>query len=203
MSEHVGSGRAPGLLVYLHGHASSPDRVHSRFREHHDDGWCRVCPTAPLRVEGGFAWFEQGPRGVDAASLAAATRQVASVVRGTAAELGIALSETVLGGFSQGAAVAVAVAAALDEPLGGLVLQAGFVPEVFGEDFPVDSIRAARVLVQHPSEDEVVPVAMASDLAEMLKGAPGVGSVDLEVVDGGHTASDEMVAAALRWLDRA
>lgn len=202
MDEHVGGGRTTKLLVYLHGHASASEYVHSSFREHRDDGWCRVCPVGPLDADGGRAWFTTGPRGADAASLDAAVDLVTTVVRSAATELDLSLDDVVLGGFSQGAATALATAARLGDTLGGLLLQAGFVPEVVGDDIPLASIAARSVLVQHPDDDEVVPPSMGRDLAALLKDAGRASDVELELFDGGHRVSDEMADAALRWLAR-
>lgn len=200
MGERIEGGRPTGLLIYLHGHASHPQDVAAAFREHRDDGWCRVCPAGPLAVDGGRAWFDAGARGVDGASLGEAVDLVTTVVRTAASELDLTLDRVVLGGFSQGAATALAAAASIAEPLGGLLLHAGFVPEVFGEELAIGSISAPAVLVQHPSADEVVPPAMGNDVAALLKDAPGVGDVELQMLPGVHEVSDAMTDAALRWL---
>jgi predicted esterase len=155
-------------------------------------------------AEGEWAWFDDGPRGADAASLDRAAGTVAGLICSATTELGIGTDRVVLGGFSQGAATALVAAAELGRrgvaPLAGLLLQAGFVPESDGPDVQVEAIAAGSVLVQHPSDDEVVPAFMGKDLAAILSTSPGVGSVELELVAGGHVMSGEMLAGVQAWL---
>ncbi|MFN8051198.1 MAG: hypothetical protein U0Q22_07185 [Acidimicrobiales bacterium] len=196
---------SPALLVYLHGHGSTPHQVAAVFCEPADDGWVRCCPAAAVPAGDGWSWFEEGPMGIVGASLDRAVAAIVAVVEATRDELGIGRDRVVVGGFSQGAALALAVAAALprdDEggTLGGLLLEAGFVPEVFGTDFPLTAVAAGSVLVQHPVDDEVVPAFMGKDLAESLGAVPGVGEVELDLVAGGHVVSPDMLATASRWL---
>lgn len=192
------------LLVYLHGHGASPQLLHPYFRQHHDDGWVRVCPQAPIPLDDGASWFESGPRGVDAASLAEAVRRVRDVTAAALAELDADWSQVVLGGFSQGAATALAVAATArdDQRPGGLLLQAGFVPEVFDDEIDLTAVTVPAVLIQHGADDEVVPAYAANDLAAAL-GADGRGGVDVEILPGGHTLSAAMLDGARRFLGHA
>src|SRR5206468_2225889 len=157
------------------------------YRDHHTDGWVRVCPSGAVAVDGGMAWFAESARGgADPESLAGAVDVMCSLIDATIADTRGGLDAVVLGGFSQGAAMALAVAAELGRrgpgTLGGLLIQAGFLPEAAGEEFPVADIAAKAVLVQHPADDEVVPVFMGRDLAELLAGAPGVGDVEIDIV---------------------
>ena len=201
--EGTGPDDVGGLLIYLHGHGSSPESVHPFFRDHLDDGWVRICPRAPLVAGDGCSWFDSGSRGVDAESLRATVDILAEVIDASAAELGVDSARIVLGGFSQGAAAAIAVSAKLDRRLGGLLIQSGFVPEVFDDEIDLTAIGAQAVLIQHGSGDEVVPVHSASDLSAMFGGVAPAGppsQVELQITGGGHTVSDEMAAAADAWL---
>lgn len=198
----VGSGTT-GVLVYLHGHGSGPSNVHSLLRERAADGWLRVCPAGPVAVGAGAAWFTDGPRGADPASLWSAARLVAGVATEVAGAAGVGLDRVVVGGFSQGAATALAAATVPElAGLGGLLLDAAFVPEPAGDDFPLDAVSAGAVLLQQPTDDDVVPPFMAKDLADALGAAPGVGAVELAFVAGGHVVGDEMATGAIEWLGR-
>ena len=127
------------------------------------------------------------------------------IIDASAAELGVDSARIVLGGFSQGAAAAIAVSAKLDRRLGGLLIQSGFVPEVFDNEIDLTAIGAQAVLIQHGSGDEVVPVHSALDLSAMFDtiaiDSPGpLSKVELQITGGGHTVSDAMAAAADAWL---
>ena len=195
-----GGDEARHLLVYLHGHGSSPTMVHPYFRQHHDDGWVRVCPSGAIATDGGWSWFGSGPRGVDRLDLEASVERVTTVVQSTVDELGLSWGDVVLGGFSQGAAVAIAVAASpVAAGSRGLLLQAGFVPEVFGAEVDLGAVRTGSILIQHGEADEVVPSYVAQDLASLLD-RPGDRTVTLEVLRGGHPLSTPMLDGTIRWL---
>lgn len=193
------------VLVYLHGHGAAPDMVHPYFRQHHDDGWVRLCPRGTLPTEGGWSWFDSGPRGVDRTSLDASVVRVRTLVEATTQEMDATWADVVLAGFSQGASLALGLAAALGADgvtVGGLLLQAGFAPEVFGDEVDLGTIRARSVLLQQGDADEVVPAFMAEDLAASIgSGSGGVEHLDVELLPGGHTLSPNMLDSARRWLD--
>lgn len=192
------------LLVYLHGHGSSPSMVHPYFRQQHDDGWTRICPQAPNPTEGGWSWFDSGPRGVDSTSLSASVSAVIEVVDAALAETDGAWTEVVLGGFSQGGALAIAAAARLvtsGTVLGGLLLQAGFLPETFDDGIDVAHVVARSVLIQHGDSDEVVPPFMADDLAALIGSATSGPAPELQHLPGGHVLSPAMLDAARDWLE--
>lgn len=193
------------VLVYLHGHGSSPAMLHPFFRQHHDDGWVRLCPQGPLPTDGGWSWFDSGPRGVDRAGLDRSTSQVRTLVDAAIDEIGADWSHVVLAGFSQGAATAMALAAELGAApgprLAGLLVQAGFVPEIPHAEVDVGAVRAGAVLVQHGATDEVVPTFVASDLGALIGStATEGGTVEVQVLPGGHTLTSDMLDAARTWL---
>ena len=215
----------PGLLVYFHGHDSTPRDVDSFFRDPHADGWTRLCPTGPCRTPAAHAWFETGPRGVLWPTLEANVELACSVIsearRGLVGDDGA----VVLGGFSQGAAFALAVAAAMSGEVRGLLLQSPFLPEsVDGEvDLAGGTLangttdgagvgvpdalgispassprRGARVLVHLSRHDEVVPPMVSRDVADLLRTTGA--TVEVEEFDGGHRVTVDMVASAAAWL---
>lgn len=193
------------LLVYLHGFAESPSTIPSFARDRAEDGWLRLCPTGPIPANRGFSWFDTGARGVDARSLEGAVTLVDGVIEATIAELtqgGPRPAEpvVVLGGCSQGAATALAVAALTGRPIAGLLLQAGFIPEGLDVDIDLAGLRTDRVLIQHGTNDEVVPAFIAHDLAASIRAARPEVAVELQTFDHGHETSDAMMAAAQVWL---
>lgn len=198
--DHAGARQ---VLVYLHGHGAAPDTVHPYFRRHHDDGRVRLCPQAPVPTEDGWSWFDSGPRGVERSGLDAAVSGVRTLTEATINELRIAWSEVVIGGFSQGASTALALAAALAADghcLGGLLVQAGFLPEVVGDEVDLSGLHCGAVLIQQGDTDEVVPPFMAEDLATLISLSADVGRVDVQIVAGGHTLSTAMLDGARTWL---
>ena len=107
----------------------------------------------------------------------------------------IPLSKTVLIGFSQGGAMALHVGCNL--PLAGVISCSGY-------PHPEWNPPLARppVLLLHGRNDEVVPVAAADRLLELLR--PGAKECSLKTFAGGHTipldAQKAMAEAIASWL---
>lgn len=137
-------------------------------------------------------------------ALDASVARVRTLVEATTADLGATWSDVVVAGFSQGASLALGVAAALGADgvtIGGLLVQAGFAPEVFGDEVDLGTVRARSVLVQHGETDEVVPSFMAGDLGASIGASSGaVDGIEVQLLPGGHTLSPAMLDAARRWL---
>lgn len=190
----------PWVLLYLHGHGSSPSEVAPTIAHLDPEGrFVAVTPEAPFPLgDGGGSWFEHGPRGVEPASLEAAVSWVMTLLGGLEADLGISRSRVVLGGFSQGAAMALTLATRSAAPFGGLLLQAPFVPESLDAEVDPAVVAPTEVLVQHGVSDEVVPDFLGRDLAETL-GAAG-SRVVFESLSCGHERAPAMLDGARRWL---
>lgn len=189
-----------GVVVYLHGHASSPDEVEPDVRSLDPEGrFLAATPQAPIQLAtGGGSWFEHGARGVDATSLDAALAWLTSLATGLLADLGVGSERLVLAGFSQGAAMAAALASRWPGRLGGLLLQAPFLPEGLDVEVDPSAILPTTVLIQHGALDEVVPLYLGEDLASALRTAGS--RVTFESGPHGHLRTPEMLEGARRWL---
>lgn len=190
------------LFVYLHGHGSSPAEVSDDLTAMDPERrYIAVTPEGPLAItSAGRAWFDSDARGADEASIRRAVEWVSEVLRGCTTDLGIDMADVVLGGFSQGAATALAVAASCDDSLGGLLLQAPFIPE--GPSFELDlrSVPRTAVLIQRGIADEMIPAFQVDHIAAEL--TAGGCSVDHETSPGAHERSTEMLSHAADWLRR-
>ena len=193
----VGGARA---LVVLHGYEDPPGR--RRVVPPDDPGWHLVEPRGPLELAGGPAWFATDDDGPVDAQLRASVRQVQLAV----AEAGAATAGSViLGGFSQGGAVALASALTTsvgpNEAPGGVFCVNGWLPHAPSLAYEPSVLVAAgtRVLVVASAEDEVVLVQQGRSAARWLER----GGVDVAYVElpGGHRIGSDAVAAVLTWLD--
>lgn len=188
MSEDSEHGR--GRLVVLHGHGDEPSAIRSWASEM--AGEETLClPPGPLEVPGGgLAWFDAGEPGD-------LERLVAELDAGLLATPGQTRSDVVVG-WSQGAAAGLAYTMRPDAPeVVGVVVLAGWLPELDGMTWVVRP--HLPVLVVHGSDDEVVPVQAGKSAARVLErwGA----DVTWHEIPGGHTVSVEMVRVVKDWLE--
>lgn len=153
-----------------------------------------VCLRAPGETEhGGYAWFDisidESGFGYDEEGFQYAVALVLQALPGLRADE----LPFVLGGFSQGAMVAAAVALIDPRVDAAWLMSGGFPP---GLEMPVSPTR--RVLVQHGTMDPVLPVAMGRALSKGLKEA-GM-DVDAREYAMGHTISNDSLADGIEWL---
>ena len=85
-------------------------------------------------------------------------------------ETGVGLDRTVVGGFSQGAAMTYTVGLAAGRPRpAALIALSGFIPTV--EGFELDLASAPPIAIGHGVYDEVIPVEFGRDARRRLQEA--------------------------------
>ena len=130
--------------------------------------------------------------------LADARAHVTRFIAELEAKLAITDSQLVLGGFSQGAMVALDVALHLATPPAGLVLMSGtFLAEpVWGPRFA--SLAGVPVLMSHGRRDQLLPFSASERLRDQLRAA----GAKVEWIDflGGHEIPPQVVEAVGAFL---
>lgn len=185
-----------GVFVALHGHGDDPGSARAWARSLAPAGWEIVAPGAPSGDDGVRSWFSTGPRGVDAAELAASVTRV----RDVALRVRASGRPVVVAGFSQGGALALELASRVDD-VDGVVSICGFLPECEDAE-PLRSFPGhAPVLLIGGEQDDHVPAFMSSDAAAVFsaKGRP----VELDLVETGHEVAPPTVQVVRSWLTRA
>ncbi len=185
-----------GVLVALHGHGDDPASARAWARSLAPAGWEIVAPGAPTGDDGVRSWFSTGPRGVDPAELAAAVGRV----RDLAVRVRASGRPVVVAGFSQGAALALELAARTED-VDGVVAICGFLPECDDADGERRYPGQAPVLVIGGEQDEHVPAFMSSDAAAVFSGRGR--PVELDLVEAGHEVGPTAVQVVRDWLTRA
>lgn len=152
-----------------------------------------VCLRAPGETEnGGYAWFDisvdEGGFGFDEEGFQYAAALVLQEIAAHKGDVPL-----LLGGFSQGAMVAAAVTL-IDPDVAAAWLMSGAFPPAL--EMPATPTRP--VLVQHGTQDPVLPIAMGHDLAKRLKEA-GL-AVDYREYPVGHTVPAEGLDDGIEWL---
>ena len=192
------AGEPQGSLVLLHGRGADEADL-APLLDLLDPGrrLLGVTPGAPLRLPpGGRHWYVVPRVGFPdpetfRSSLAALRELVADLPR-----------PLVLGGFSQGAVMSLAVAAeAGAQRPRAVVALSGFVPRVPGWEL-ADDLGGLPVLLAHGVQDPVIPVGFGREARERLEGAGA--AVTYREHPGGHHVDPRGLAAIaedLRQID--
>ena len=194
-----GDGDGP-LLVMLHGYGSRPEDLAS-FADRSDlpRGTRMSFPRAPeavhppLGLEGRSMWWRftddlSDLRGVRLPGLPAARERVRAFLDDRQARLGIASDRIVLGGFSQGAILALDVALHDDRPLAGIALLSATLVDEAEVIARVRTRRGLPTYVSHGTRDTVLPYERTLDLVARLR--EGGLDVRFTTFDGGHEVTD-------------
>ncbi|KAK1127054.1 hypothetical protein QLX08_002554 [Tetragonisca angustula] len=160
-----------GLGDTGHGWASSMGAV----RSPHIKVICPTAPTVPVTLNAGFrmpSWFDlrslepSGPE--DEEGIRRAAEMVHSLIAEEVAA-GIPTKRIVLGGFSQGGALAIYSALTFPEPLAGVIALSAWLP--LHQKFPAEAIgnKNTPLLQCHGDCDPIVPYRWGQLTASVLK----------------------------------
>lgn len=194
--------RPERMLVLLHGYDDN-EREAVLLGRLLDPGqhYLLAAPRGPVDVgPRTSAWFDYGPMGPDPETFADSLHAIDETIDELCREHLMGRDEVVIGGFSQGAAMALAVALApgvTDRPAGVLALS-GFVPDVAGLDPDLAAAEGLAVSMQNGTRDDTVPIELARDSAELLRSAGA--DLTFDERDAGHHPTLVSLSAARDWL---
>ena len=132
--------------------------------------------------------------------MAAARAGVEAMLDGLQAELGVAGTRLVIGGFSQGSMVALDVALRSDRPLAGLLLWSSALQCRTAWAAGMAARRGLPVFQCHGRHDPILPFAVATALRDEL--IAGGLEVDWLEFDGGHEIPPPAITGASALLAR-
>jgi len=169
------TGQPPqGAIVILHGWGANAQDVLSLANFIDLPDYQMVFPDAPFahpQVTGGKMWYNfpsnfqfQSTEGFrDRPDLSASRQSLTEFLTALPAQTGVPLTQTILGGFSQGGAMTLDVGLSL--PLAGLMVLSGYLHaplQLAGTSFP-------PVLMVHGRQDAVVPLSAAHQAKDGLQ----------------------------------
>jgi thioredoxin 1 len=202
----VGPPTAERVLLLVHGYGADERDLGGVLPYLDPEGhFLTVLPRGPVAAPPGFAWFDIGsvqPGHVTDATFLAAVDELDDLLDAVCAEHDRARSDAVVGGFSQGGALALALALRRSDrahPAGVLAFSA-YLPDVEGVELDWDAGHSIPVLVQHGTDDPMIPVdvggrALAQDL--MAHGVP----TTYAEFPMGHSVAVAGLEDARAWLD--
>jgi phospholipase/carboxylesterase len=194
-----GRQRPDRLLLLIHGKGADEHDLAPLVPHLDPEGrLLAVLPRAPLPFLAGWQWYETvgiprgGPQFVPSVDV------LDDLLDSACAEHGFDRSQAIVAGFSQGAALALALGLRRsDRPRpAGLLAMSGFLPEPEGLEY--DFTAAPPVFVQHGTADPMIAVEFGRRAVARL-GANGVPVVYREYAMG-HQVTAEGVQDAVAWL---
>jgi phospholipase/carboxylesterase len=174
--ERPATAGAKGLLVLHHGRGTDEndlfelaDLFDPKRRLH------VVTPRAPYPFPDstGYRWYAPGaPGSPEPQSFEAARARLAALHDELWERTGVGPSQTILGGFSQGASMSYALGLAAERPaVAGILAMSGFMPTLDGWEPSLADRTSTRVLIAHGTNDPVLGVAFASQARDQLSAA--------------------------------
>jgi phospholipase/carboxylesterase len=166
--ERPAAGAAAGALVLLHGRGSDENDLFPLLDEFDPERRMHgYTPRGPLSLPpGGAHWYVLGGLGTP-------ERETFSASYAALVEFldGLPHERLVLGGFSQGCAMAYALALYRGRPRPAAVLaMSGFVPNVDGFELDLEP-PFPRIAIVHGVFDQMIPVQWGREARDMLEGA--------------------------------
>ena len=202
ISNTVRGSSSTRLAMLIHGYGADERDLGGLLTYLDPDGsLAAVLPRGQFPVPGsaGFAWYGMFKEDSGEGSYAEALVELDDLLEEQANTLELARSESIVGGFSQGAGLALGLAlqrSDRDRPKAALAMS----PALDTAAFDLDADDAPPVLVQHGTHDPLIPVQRARDLARQLR-ALGVPTVYREYPMA-HEISQQSLADADAWLTR-
>lgn len=168
-------GEPEGALVLLHGRGTNEFDLLPLFDELDPDRrLAGITARAPLELSpGGFHWYVTRTVGYpDHDSFQHSYDLLARWLDALPDALGVAWSQTVLGGFSMGAVMSYALGLGKGRPAPAAILAlSGFIPTVDGYELDLSGREGFPVAIGHGTQDPVIPVQFGRDARTRLEAA--------------------------------
>jgi phospholipase/carboxylesterase len=170
------------LLVLIHGYGADEADLAPLAPVLDPEGrFSTICPRGPIDLpNGGAAWYDRSPEGdVDPASFQHAVLELDHLVDAACAQGGLARAASLIVGFSQGGAMALAltlrettkVAPVGVACLSGMLQTPDWLRYAWDADgWPAGATELPAVLVQHGTADPMVAVDQGRRTRDVLRG---------------------------------
>lgn len=198
------AGVAEGALVLLHGRGTDEhDLLPLADALDPDRRLVAITPRAPLTFPGqpGAHWYVVRRVGYpDEQTFSATYARLAAWLDALPDALGVPWERTVLGGFSQGAAMSFALGLGPGRPApAGILALSGFIPDVPGYEPVLSGREGFPIALGHGAADPVISIDFAHTARERLLAA-GVELLYRETPDMPHTIDPGFVPELRNWL---
>jgi phospholipase/carboxylesterase len=202
LTAHVepADGEAAGLLVLVHGfgHSETHMAIAGRLI---DPGrrFVLAAPRGPIELPTSKARAWVLPRRRRPEQFGVSLRHLDEFVETQCDAHGVDRARVVLGGFSQGAILALSLAALPGRPVpAGVISWCGTVPFDRGVDVDLSRLAGVPVLYHAATADEVISLDIVRAGADELRAHGAV--VESREFDGRHEVTLDMLNVARTWL---
>lgn len=206
-------GGAKASVILLHGGGGDNREFLDLLENFAPPGGCTrfILPNAPRRrltLFGGAvmrAWYDvvhaDLQQDEDEAGVCRSGRRLQNLIE-RERRRGIPSNRIVVGGFSQGGAMALYVGARYPEPLAGLIALSAYLPLMQGEGVhcPSGCHQHPPVYIGHGQEDDLVPIDLARQGASRLAHAGHC--VRFTAFDMGHEICPRELVSVKSWLEK-
>ena len=200
--ERPAAGDPEGALVLMHGRGADENDLFPLFDLLDPDRrLLGLSPRGPLALPpGGAHWYAVDRIGYpDPNTFWTVYPQVAEWLDSTLAQNGLDLSQTVLGGFSQGGVMSYALGLNAERPAPeGIVAMSSFIPTVEGLD--LDLGRDIPFSVAHGTHDPIIGVEWGHDARDRL--TSNGADVLYREYPMGHTVHPDFIEQARQRIGR-
>lgn len=175
------------VLLLLHGHLGNENVMWILTNPLPDD-YIMMAPRAPVKTgKDQYSWhkIKQGWPGIE--TYQELIDSLLSRVNTWLEDNQLDVEKLDVMGFSQGAAMAYAMAILYPEKVGRIAAIAGFIPKSWEEHLQRASLGGKKFFVAHGTQDDIVPIKKAQQAARWLK--ENNAQVTLCEADTGHKIS--------------
>jgi phospholipase/carboxylesterase len=160
-----------------------------------------ISPRAPAPFEfgGGFTWYDLSQEGVpNAQSFGASLGLLRRFMDEIRAGYPVDPERVILLGFSQGTVMAYSIALLNPAAFFGVAALSGYIPQRSGLPLALEDLRGFPIFVSHGTYDQIIPVRLARESAELLKKAGA--RLEYREYSMGHEVSEETVRDLSAWV---
>lgn len=192
-------------LVMIHGFGANEGDIYELVPDV-DRRVLVVAPRGPMKVDdnprGSWRWSVNGEDGKpNPATLLESARKLAELIRQLSTLTGVKVDPTqvYVGGFSQGGLTSLEMAAEYPELLAGIIDHSGYASRNAQPKLRAGSFRGKPAFVAHGTRDEMMPVARAHEVKEILE--EGGADLTYKEYNFGHVNSPESRRDLANWLN--
>jgi phospholipase/carboxylesterase len=197
-------GDPAGAIVLLHGRGTSEQDLLPLldvFDPH--ERLVGAFPRGPLQLPPiGYHWYVVEEVGYpDPESFTATFERLGGWLELLSERTGVPIERTVLGGFSQGAVMAWALALGPGRARpAGILTMSGFIPTVPDFELQLDGLSGFPVAITHGVDDPVISVELGRQARDRAQAAGA--DVTYRETDVPHIVDPRLIPGLADWLDR-